>query len=164
MILACLYAVAGAILFAYHFPRPGAFHYEDIWIELTELLAFLLLQHHSAVFCFFFKLKSILINHDAKPRHVRAEPGSRTASKPRNCSPIQNYAGSARRLLDRRLCSTRRQCKSPYSRHMTDRRLPPSIVPLQTQTLTSAVTREESTSSLLNTRSKASAPAPSTPP
>lgn len=40
LILACLYVVAGAILFAYHFPRSGAFHYEDIWIELTELLAF----------------------------------------------------------------------------------------------------------------------------
>lgn len=40
LILSCLYVVTGAILFAYHFPRPGALHYEDIWIELTELLAF----------------------------------------------------------------------------------------------------------------------------
>ena len=41
VIVSCLYIAVGTIGFVYHFPRPGAFHYEDLWIEATELLAFL---------------------------------------------------------------------------------------------------------------------------
>jgi len=40
LILSCLYIAVGTLGFAYHFPRPLAFHYEDVWIEATELLAF----------------------------------------------------------------------------------------------------------------------------
>jgi hypothetical protein len=40
LVLSCLYIAIGTIGFAYHFPRPLAFHYEDVWIEGTELLAF----------------------------------------------------------------------------------------------------------------------------
>ena len=41
LVLSCLYIAIGAIGFAYHFPRPlMAFHYVDVWIEGTELLAF----------------------------------------------------------------------------------------------------------------------------
>jgi hypothetical protein len=40
LILSCLYIAVGTIGFAYHFPGFAAFHYEDVWIELTELLAF----------------------------------------------------------------------------------------------------------------------------
>jgi hypothetical protein len=51
LILSCLYIAVGTIGFAYHFPGPTAFHYEDVWIELTELLAFVagvfMLQGHN---------------------------------------------------------------------------------------------------------------------
>ena len=40
LVLSCLYIAIGTIGFAYHFPRPLAFHYEGVWIEGTELLAF----------------------------------------------------------------------------------------------------------------------------
>ncbi len=40
LVLSWLYIAIGAMGFAYHFPRPLAFHYEDVWIEGTELLAF----------------------------------------------------------------------------------------------------------------------------
>src|SRR5580693_8862842 len=41
LVLSCLYIAIGTIGFAYHFPRPlMAFHFEDVWIEGTELLAF----------------------------------------------------------------------------------------------------------------------------
>lgn len=40
LVLSCLYIAIGTTGFAYHFPRPLAFHYEDVWIEGTELLAF----------------------------------------------------------------------------------------------------------------------------
>ena len=40
LVLSCVYIAVGTIGFAYHFPRPLAFHYEDVWIEATELLAF----------------------------------------------------------------------------------------------------------------------------
>jgi hypothetical protein len=40
LVLSCLYIAIGTIGFAYHFPRPLAFHYEDVWIEGNELLAF----------------------------------------------------------------------------------------------------------------------------
>jgi hypothetical protein len=40
LVLACLYMAVRAIGFAYHFPRPPAFHHEDVWIEASELLAF----------------------------------------------------------------------------------------------------------------------------
>jgi hypothetical protein len=40
LVLSCLYTAVGTIGFAYHFPRPLAVHYEDFWIEATELLAF----------------------------------------------------------------------------------------------------------------------------
>jgi len=33
LILACLYIAVGTIGFAYHFPGPTAFHYEDMRIE-----------------------------------------------------------------------------------------------------------------------------------
>jgi hypothetical protein len=39
LVLSCLHIAIGTIGFAYHFPRPLAFHYEDVWIEGTELLA-----------------------------------------------------------------------------------------------------------------------------
>lgn len=40
LVLSCLYIAIGTVGFAYHFPRPLTFHYEDVWIEGTELLAF----------------------------------------------------------------------------------------------------------------------------
>jgi hypothetical protein len=40
LLLSCLYIAVGTIGFAYHFPRPQAFHYEDVGIEAAELLAF----------------------------------------------------------------------------------------------------------------------------
>lgn len=40
LVLSCLYIAIGTTGFAYHFPRPLEFHYEDVWIEGTELLAF----------------------------------------------------------------------------------------------------------------------------
>jgi hypothetical protein len=40
LVLSCLYIAVGTIGFAYHFPQPLAFHYEDVWIEGAELLAF----------------------------------------------------------------------------------------------------------------------------
>ena len=40
LVLSCLYMAVGAIGVAYHFPRPPAFHHEDVWIEASELLAF----------------------------------------------------------------------------------------------------------------------------
>ena len=39
LMLSCLYIAVGTIGLAYHFPGLTAFHYEDVWIELTELLA-----------------------------------------------------------------------------------------------------------------------------
>ena len=39
LVLSCLYTAIGTVGFAYHFPRPLTFHYEDVWIEGTELLA-----------------------------------------------------------------------------------------------------------------------------
>jgi hypothetical protein len=40
LVLSCLFMAVGVIGFAYHFPRPPAFHHEDVWIEASELLAF----------------------------------------------------------------------------------------------------------------------------
>jgi hypothetical protein len=40
LVLSCSYIAVGTIGFAYHFPQPLAFHYEDVWIEGAELLAF----------------------------------------------------------------------------------------------------------------------------
>jgi len=40
LVLSFLYMAIGTVGFAYHFPRPLTFHYEDVWIEGTELLAF----------------------------------------------------------------------------------------------------------------------------
>jgi hypothetical protein len=40
LVLSCLYIAIGTLGFAYHFPRALTFHYEDVWIEGTELLAF----------------------------------------------------------------------------------------------------------------------------
>src|ERR1700751_849509 len=40
LVVSCLYIAVGIMGFAYHFPRPLAFHYEDLWIEATEVLAF----------------------------------------------------------------------------------------------------------------------------
>ena len=40
LVLSCLYIAIGTVGFAYHLPRPLAVHYEDVWIEGTELLAF----------------------------------------------------------------------------------------------------------------------------
>jgi len=40
LVLSCQYMAVGAIGFAYYFPRPPAFHHEDVWIEASELLAF----------------------------------------------------------------------------------------------------------------------------
>jgi len=40
LVLSCAYMAVGAIGFAYHFPRPPVFHHEDVWIEASELLAF----------------------------------------------------------------------------------------------------------------------------
>ena len=40
LVLSCLYIAIGTLGFAYHFPQPLTFHYEDVWIEGTELLAF----------------------------------------------------------------------------------------------------------------------------
>ena len=39
LVLSCLYIAIGTMGFAYHFPRPLTFHYEDVWIEGTEVLA-----------------------------------------------------------------------------------------------------------------------------
>lgn len=39
LVVACLYIAVGAIGFVHHFPWPMVFHWEDLWIELTELLA-----------------------------------------------------------------------------------------------------------------------------
>ena len=39
LIISCLYIAVGTIGFTYHFPGLTAFHYDDVWIELTELLA-----------------------------------------------------------------------------------------------------------------------------
>jgi hypothetical protein len=39
LVLSSLYIAIGSMAFANHFPRPPAFHYEDVWIEGTELLA-----------------------------------------------------------------------------------------------------------------------------
>jgi hypothetical protein len=38
--MAWLFIVVGAVTFVYHFPNLRALHTEDLWIELTELLAF----------------------------------------------------------------------------------------------------------------------------
>lgn len=39
LILSCLYLAVGGIGFVYHFPGHGPIHQDDVWIELTELLA-----------------------------------------------------------------------------------------------------------------------------
>jgi hypothetical protein len=39
LVLSCLYIAVGTIGLVYHFPRPSGFHFEDLWIEGTELLA-----------------------------------------------------------------------------------------------------------------------------
>jgi hypothetical protein len=39
LVVACLFIVVGAAGLVAHFPHRAAFHQEDIWIELTELLA-----------------------------------------------------------------------------------------------------------------------------
>lgn len=39
LILDCLYLAVGGIGFVYHFPHHLPLHQDDIWIELTELLA-----------------------------------------------------------------------------------------------------------------------------
>ena len=39
IVVACLYLAVGIIGFAYHFPRLPALLYEDVLIELTELVA-----------------------------------------------------------------------------------------------------------------------------
>jgi hypothetical protein len=56
LLIACVYIAVGAIGFVFHFPglyAGGGFHADDIWIELTELLAlicgvFLLRGHNWA--------------------------------------------------------------------------------------------------------------------
>jgi hypothetical protein len=54
LLIACLYIAVGAIGFVFHFPALHAgFHSDDVWVELTELLAlicgvFLLRRHHWA--------------------------------------------------------------------------------------------------------------------
>ena len=40
LVLSCMYIAVGTLGFIYHFPRPLTFDYEDLWIEGTELLAF----------------------------------------------------------------------------------------------------------------------------
>jgi uncharacterized membrane protein len=42
LIVACLYIAVGAVGLVHHFPRPMVFHQDDIWIELTELLAIII--------------------------------------------------------------------------------------------------------------------------
>ena len=37
--VAWLFIAVGAVGLVHHFPHAGSFHNEDIWIELTELLA-----------------------------------------------------------------------------------------------------------------------------
>lgn len=39
VIVACLYIAVGAVGLVHHFPRGAVFHQDDVWIELTELLA-----------------------------------------------------------------------------------------------------------------------------
>jgi hypothetical protein len=39
LIIACLYIAVGAVGLARHFPKLRAVHQDDVWIELTELLA-----------------------------------------------------------------------------------------------------------------------------
>jgi hypothetical protein len=39
LVLSCLYLAVGGIGFVYHFPWHGPVHQDDLWIELTELLA-----------------------------------------------------------------------------------------------------------------------------
>jgi len=38
-IICCLYMVVGALGLVRHFPPHMVFHWDDVWIELTELLA-----------------------------------------------------------------------------------------------------------------------------
>src|SRR5215469_14164192 len=40
LVLSCAYMAVGAIGFVYHSLRPPASHSEDVWIEASELLAF----------------------------------------------------------------------------------------------------------------------------
>jgi hypothetical protein len=39
LVLACLFIVVGAAGLVAHFPHRAPFHQEDIWIELTEMVA-----------------------------------------------------------------------------------------------------------------------------
>lgn len=52
-IISCLFIAVGLAGLIHHFPRDMVFHQDDIWIELTELLAlvagvFMLLGHNWA--------------------------------------------------------------------------------------------------------------------
>lgn len=51
LLVACAYLAVGSIGFVAHFPKLSALHSDDVWIELTELLAivagvFLLCGHN----------------------------------------------------------------------------------------------------------------------
>jgi hypothetical protein len=39
LVICCLYLAVGAVGLVVHFPRHMVFHPDDVWIELTELLA-----------------------------------------------------------------------------------------------------------------------------
>jgi hypothetical protein len=39
LVVACLYILVGTVGLVHHFPWPMVFHQDDVWIELTELLA-----------------------------------------------------------------------------------------------------------------------------
>jgi hypothetical protein len=39
LVIACLYIVVGAVGLVDHLPQRMVFHQDDVWIELTELLA-----------------------------------------------------------------------------------------------------------------------------
>ncbi len=52
-VISCLFIVVGQVGLVHHFPQHLVFHRDDIWIELTELLAlvagvFMLLGHNWA--------------------------------------------------------------------------------------------------------------------
>jgi hypothetical protein len=52
-IVSCLFIAVGVVGLVHHFPQHMVFHQDDVWIELTELLAlvagiFMLLRHNWA--------------------------------------------------------------------------------------------------------------------
>ena len=53
LIVACLFLLVGVVGLVRHFPWPMVFHQDDVWVELTELVAviagiFLFLGHNWA--------------------------------------------------------------------------------------------------------------------